>query len=321
MTVDGGSDPHALARRIAALPGVGWAEVDRSYRALGTDPRRQSQWALDSIHASAGWLLAGISPAPAITGPPIAVIDTGVDRAHEDLRGRIRACASASSGRLREGTCEDWDGHGTHVAGIAAAASWNGVGIAAVAAASPLFICRAIGPSGEGGGSDVAACIGWALRQKARVISMSLGGPDTRALRAAIESASTAGALVVAAAGNDGTSARVFPASYRSVVSVAAITRNGQRARFSNANSDVEIAAPGSGVISLAPGNRYRLMDGTSVAVPHVSGAAALLWQAHPGESAEAIRARLDLAVRDAGPPGRDVEYGFGSLDLARGGI
>ena len=321
MTVEGGGDPFRLADRIASIPGVAWAEVDRTYRPLGSDPKRKAQWALDSIHAAAGWLLAGINPDPISSGPSIAVIDTGADRTHEDLRGRIRACGAASSGRVREGTCDDWDGHGTHVAGIAGAATGNGIGISAVAAGSPLVICRAIGPSGEGSGSDVAACIGWALRQRAKVISMSLGGPDSRALRAAVDAAAQSGALVIAAAGNDGTSARQYPAAYGSVVSVAATSRNGQRAQFSNFNADVEIAAPGTAVLSLSPGNRYRLMDGTSVAAPHVAGAAALLWQAHPGDTAAAIRARLDSAVRDLGRPGRDAEYGFGSLDLARNGL
>lgn len=355
-SVEGGRNPRTTAARIASLPGIAWAEVDRSYSpglpaggsaparvdaagpafpgtpwanrrgslppsgtaaSAGADPLRRRQWGLSLIHAELGWGLAGLAALPTLTGIPIGIVDTGADSGHDELRGRIRACGASFSGRVREGICDDRDGHGSHVAGIAAASTGNGVGIAGVAAASPLIVCRALGGPGQGSGSDVAGCIGWAIRRGARIISMSLGGPDARTLRTAIEAATAAGVLVVAASGNDGNSSTSFPAGYRSVVSVAAVGSNGRRAQFSNVNPDVEIAAPGVGILSLAPGNRYRELSGTSMATPHVSGAAALIWQAHRSWDVSSLRRQLTRSVREAGPPGRDREYGYGVLDLA----
>ena len=315
-TVAAGSDPTATARRISQMPGVAWAEPDRSYHLLASDPRRKSQWALDAIHAEQGWLLAGLNRLPSLDGVPIAIVDSGADVTHEDLKGRILACAASAQGRVREGICSDGAGHGTHVSGIAAAAAGNSLGIAGVGAGSPLIICRAIGPDGAGTSSDIAACIGWVVKKHARIISMSLGGPDSRSLSTAVETAAASGALIVAAAGNSGTRETEFPAGYKQVVSVAATGPKGLRAEFSNVNADVELAAPGVEILSLAPGNKYRLMSGTSMAAPHVAGAAALLWQAHPSDDAAQLRARLDRSVRDAGKRGRDPEYGFGLLDL-----
>jgi subtilisin family serine protease len=126
------------------------------------------------------------------------------------------------------------------------------------------------------------------------------------------------GSVVVAAAGNDGSTATDFPAGYPEVVSVAAVDDAGHHASFSNANADVEIAAPGVQVLSTRRGGGYVRFSGTSMATPHVAGAAALLWGAHPRSSAASIRKQLDTSVTDAGPSGRDSRFGWGVLDLAR---
>ena len=317
LSVPAGPSSAVTARHLLSVEGVAWAEPDATYRASGSDPRRPSQWAMSAIHAERGWALAGLGRLPSLAGPMVAIVDTGADISHDDLRGRIRACAASFSGRVREGVCDDRDGHGTHTAGIAAAATGNGVGIAGVAASSPLLICRALGPDGGGSGADVAACIGWAAKRGAKVISLSLGGPDTRALRTAVAAASGAGAVIVAAAGNEGTTETSFPAGYPEVVSVAATDRAGRRAGFSNVNRDVEIAAPGVDILSTWPGNCYRSMSGTSMATPHVAGAAALLWEGIGGRDPSAVRAALRRSVREAGARGRDREYGYGVLDLS----
>lgn len=319
-------DAAEAARRLARKPGVAWAEPDYRLFALGVpdDPMLAQLGGLGLIHARAGWDALGISDTfPADGGAPVAVVDTGIDpRPHEDLAGKVAACASASNGNVVEGACTDDEGHGTHVAGTIGALAGNGVGIAGVAFDSPLIVCKALGGDGSGDTSDVAACIEWAHAQGAKVISLSLGGPATNTLRAAVKAAwdggGRAGSVVVAAAGNDGNSALDYPAAYPETVSVAAVDDAGAHAWFSNSNTDVEIAAPGVEVLSAKLGGGYVRESGTSMATPHAAGAAALEWQAHPRSTANAIRRRLDALVTDAGPAGRDPDFGFGVLDLAR---
>jgi thermitase len=319
-------DAVAAAERLAHKPGVAWAEPDYKLYALGPpdDPLLGQLGGLGLIHAQSAWDTLGLSESyPADGGAPVAIVDTGIDPGpHEDLAGKVAACASSSDGNVIEESCADDDGHGTHVAGTIAALAANGRGIAGVAFDSPLIICKALGADGSGDTSDVAACIEWAHAQGAKVISLSLGGPATNTLRAAVKAAwdggRRTGSVVVAAAGNDGNSALDYPAAYPEAVSVAAVDDSGAHAWFSNSNDDVEVAAPGVDVLSAKLGGGYVRESGTSMATPHAAGAAALEWDAHPRSTASSIRKRLDGLGADAGVPGRDPDFGFGILDLAR---
>lgn len=319
-------DAVAAAARLARKPGVAWAEPDYKLFALGApdDPLLGQLGSLGLIHVQAAWDALGLSESyPADGGAPVAIVDTGIDPGpHEDLAGKVAACATSINGSVNEGGCADDEGHGTHVAGTIAALAGNGRGIAGVAFDSPLIICKALGADGSGDTSDVAGCIAWAHTKGAKVISLSLGGTATNTLRAAVKAAwdggGRAGAVVVAAAGNDGTSALDYPAGYPEAVSAAAVDDGGEHAWFSNSNDDVEVAAPGVDVLSAKLGGGYVRESGTSMATPHVAGAAALEWDAHPRSTASAIRKRLDALGADAGAPGRDPDYGFGVLDLAR---
>ena len=152
-----------------------------------------------------------------------------------------------------------------------------------------------------------------------RLIEITLAPWETT-LQQAVARALNAGsgAVIVAAAGNEGDSTVVYPAGYPEVVSVAATDNRDARADFSNANPDVEIAAPGVDVLSTVPGGEYDVLSGTSMSTPHVSGVAAILRQLHPSENALAIRFRLDAAVDDLGPAGRDTSFGFGRANLCK---
>jgi thermitase len=319
-------DAADAAARLAREPGVVWAEPDYKLVALGVpnDPLLSQLGGLGLIHAQSAWDALGLSDSyPADGGAPVGIVDSGIDPGpHEDLAGKVAACGSSNDGRVTEGSCADDEGHGTHVAGTIAALAGNGRGIAGVSFDSPLIVCKALGADGSGDTSDVAACIEWAHAQGAKVISLSLGGPPTNTLRAAVKAAwdggGRAGSVVVAAAGNDGNSALDYPAAYPEAVSVAAVDDSGAHAWFSNSNSDVEIAAPGVDVLSAKLGGGYVRESGTSMATPHAAGAAALEWQAHPRSTASAIRRRLDALGADAGEPGRDPDFGFGILDLAQ---
>ena len=153
---------------------------------------------------------------------------------------------------------------------------------------------------------------------------MSLGGPSSRTLAEAAKSAyargGRSGSLLVAAAGNDGDGTIEYPAGLDQVVSVAAIDARDGVAPFSNENSDVELAAPGVDILSTKLGGGYISYSGTSMATPHVAGAAALLWARTPRATASSVRRRLDAAVDDLGAPGRDPAYGYGVVDLAKAG-
>lgn len=318
-------DPVQAAARMAHRPGVQWAEPDYALHALvaPNDSLLGQLGGLGLMHAQAAWDALGLSRSyPSSGGTRLAIVDTGIDVAHEDLLGKVTACGSANAGAVTEGSCADDEGHGTHVAGTVAAIAGNGRGIAGVAFDAPLIVCKALAADGSGDTADVAACVAWAHSKGAKVISLSLGGPATNTLRAAVKAAwdggGRGGSIVVAAAGNDGSSATDYPAGYPEVVSVAAVDDAGAHAWFSNANDDVEVAAPGVDVLSARLGGGYVRESGTSMATPHAAGAAALEWEAHPRSSARTIRNRLDALVADAGAPGRDPAFGFGILDLAR---
>ncbi|MGI8579112.1 MAG: S8 family serine peptidase [Solirubrobacteraceae bacterium] len=322
MSVSG--DPVAVARRLASSDQVVFAEANRRVRATRTPNDRlyRQLGGLAEIHAAAGWSALGLGSFPAAGGAPVGVVDTGIDTGHEDLAGKVKACAGAVNGRIKTGACVDDNDHGTHVAGTIAATPNNRVGVLGVAFNSPLIVCKALDAAGSGKLADVASCIAWAHEQGARVISMSLGGPASVSIRTAVRAAwsrgGAHGSVVVAAAGNDGNTATDFPAGYPEVVSVAAVDDAGRHASFSNANADVEIAAPGVQVLSTHRGGGYVRFSGTSMATPHVAGAAALLWGAHPRSTAASIRKQLDGSVTDSGPAGRDPSFGWGVLDLAR---
>lgn len=322
MSVNG--DPAVVARRLSGSGEVVFAEPNRLVRATRdpNDRLYRQVGGLQAIHASAGWSALGLGAFPPGGGVPVGIVDTGIDQGHEDLAGKVTACAGAVNGRIQEGACADDNDHGTHVAGTIAASANNRVGVLGVAFNSPLIVCKALDADGSGKLADVAGCIAWAHERGAKVISMSLGGPASLTIRTAVRTAwargGAHGSVIVGAAGNDGSTATDFPAGYPEVVSVAAVDDAGRHASFSNSNADVEIAAPGVRVLSTHRGGGYVRFSGTSMATPHVAGAAALLWGAHPRSSAAAMRTRLDATVTDAGPTGRDPRFGLGVLDLAR---
>jgi thermitase len=333
-------NPQAVATALSRSPLVDYAEPNFILTTTATpnDALFGQMYGLNNtgqgggtpdadIDGPEGWDAAGLSAFPGSGGPRVGIIDTGIDQNHEDLRGKTVACAQSRglgglfAGTIQVGSCADDNNHGTHVAGTISANTNNGVGVAGVAFNSPLVICRALGgPLGSGSTSDVANCINWTAQNGAKVISMSLGGGNSSTLQAAVNNAwaNGNGSLLIAAAGNDGNSTANYPAAYPNVVSVAATDNRDQRASFSNANADVEIAAPGVDVLSTRRGGGYYTLSGTSMATPHVSGVAAVLFGRFPGENAAQVRSRLDAAVDDLGPAGRDPSFGFGRVNLQK---
>ena len=337
------ADPAAVAARLSRSRAVDYAEVNRILRVTATpnDTRfgelyglhntGQTGGAADAdIDAPEGWDAAGLGAFPSTGGAKVGIVDTGIRASHQDLAGKVVNCAESRgflvfAGTIREGRCADDNGHGTHVAGTVSANANNGVGVAGAAFNSPLAICRALGGAlGTGSTSDVANCIGWLHSKGSKVISMSLGGGDSTTLRRAVQNAyaggGTSGALLVAAAGNDGNSTVNYPAGYAEVVSVAATDDRDQRASFSNANADVEVAAPGVDILStwFSSDSSYNAISGTSMATPHAAAVGAIIAGRNPGAAVSTIRAKLQAATDDLGTAGRDPQFGFGRANLLK---
>ena len=329
-------DPAAVARRLNRSVLVAYAEPNFVLRATATpnDPLFSQLYGLNNagqtggtpdadIDAPEGWDAAGLGSFPASGGVKIGIVDTGIDQTHADLSGKTVDCGAAFAGMVTSGACADDNMHGTHVAGTIAAKANNATGVAGVAFNANLSICKALyTAAGTGLTSDVSACISWIHARGAKVISMSLGGGASTTLQQAVqrawENGGPNGSVLVAAAGNDGDATLNYPAAYAEVVSVAATDHNDARASFSNANADVEIAAPGVDVLSTIPGGQYAKLSGTSMATPHVSGVTGVLWQLFPADTAAGIRSRLDASVNDLGAAGRDSTFGFGRVNLCK---
>jgi len=330
------ADPAVVARRLNRSALVAYAEPNYILRSTATpnDALFSELYGLHNtgqtggsadadIDAPEGWDAAGLGAFPATGGVKIGIVDTGIDQMHTDLSGKTVNCANALGGLLTQGNCADDNMHGTHVAGTIAAKANNTAGVAGVAFNASLAICKGLHTAaGTGLTSDIANCINWTHQQGAKVISMSLGGGASSTLQSAVQNAWKGGAangsVLIAAAGNDGDSTVNYPAGYAEVVSVAATDHSDARASFSNANADVEVAAPGVSILSTIPGGQYAELSGTSMATPHASGVAGVLWQLFPTDTAAGIRSRLSSTVDDLGPAGRDASFGFGRVNLCK---
>lgn len=258
-------------------------------------------------------------------GVRVAVLDTGCDAEHPDLREATLLCEDFS------GSCvgpRDVQGHGTHCAGVIAARQ-NNVGVIGVAPECKLLIGKVLGDDGSGSSTAVAAGVDWAVAQGADVISMSLGSPDpSPEIRRALGRAVQAGKFVVCAAGNDGRPDSVgYPAAWDELaVAVGAIGPDGRLANFSSRGRQVDVCAPGVNILSSWPGGRYAKLSGTSMATPFVAGVVALAVARcrQLGGSAAPLRTQADLIDQlhhtaiDAGAPGADAEYGFGLINPKR---
>lgn len=217
-------------------------------------------------------------------GVVVAILDTGCQVDHPDLKDRIIGGRNFTTDNNSDpDQFGDNNGHGTHVAGTIAAVE-DGKGVVGMAPLVSLLILKVLDSSGGGGYQNLIDAIHYSLEwqgpegQKVRILSMSLGGEtDDPALHAAIVQAVGAGLLVVCAAGNTGQVERQFPGGYNEVVGVGAVDFDKKLAAFSTMNKEIDVVAPGVGILSTYPDNRYAVLSGTSMATPHIAGAAALI--------------------------------------------
>jgi thermitase len=236
-----------------------------------SDPLYPDQWALSAIGAPEAWL----SLAPNLPEMSVAVIDSGICAEHDDLRERILPGYDFVDD---DNAPQDDLGHGCAVSGIIAANIDDNFGIAGIAPNARILPLRVLNTQGLGLYSDVAAAIVYAADNGAQIINLSLGGVNrSTTLESAIDYAISKGVIVIAAAGNTG-SAVMFPASYAPVIAVGSIDQTLERSSFSSYGPEIDILAPGRGILTTNKDNTWSVFTGTSFAAPHVSAAAAVEW-------------------------------------------
>jgi subtilisin family serine protease len=327
VPVEPGRDAAVAAAEASAKPGVAFAEPVYLYQARRTpnDSRYRDLWGLAKIAAPSAW-----ERSTGTRSVVVAVVDDGVALDHPDLEPNLWQNAEELGNNGRDddgdGFTDDvtgWDfvdgdadpsparsgeerWHGSHVAGTIGAAGNNGAGVVGVNWNVSLMALRAIGPRG-GRSDDLAKAIDFAVEHGARVINASWGGGSgSRAISGAIARANRQGVLFVAAAGNDSEPSPSFPANLKldNLISVGATGPDDALAPFSDRGAMV--AAPGVGILSTTAPGRYERYDGTSMAAPHVSGLAALLWSVHP----DATLAQVRDAILASGVAVKGVQHG-----------
>jgi serine protease len=311
---DAAGDRRAFQASITDAPRVKYAEPNATHRTLYTpnDPLYSEQYAPQKVDADDAWdeLLGDC-------GTKIAIVDQGVQYDHPDLD----YCSSPAAERdfvENDGRAYPTDlsseYHGTAVAGLAAAETDNGKGIAGITNAS-LVVARALDENGAGSTSDIADAIQWAADQGAHVINLSLGGGGYNStMKNAVSYAYQQGALLVGAAGGSASSNVAYPAAYDEVLAVSALTENDTLASFSNYGSEIELAAPGTNVLTTTTTERgsYERFSGTSFATAVVSGVGGLTHSKWGIAGAE-LRRHLKATAVDVGLS--SDEQGCGRVD------
>ncbi|HEY9899532.1 MAG TPA: S8 family serine peptidase [Pantanalinema sp.] len=333
---------------IAAQPAVASVEADvRMHAGYRPQDPDSSLGAFSGLYV--GFRASLYQAWDATLGDPrvvVAVVDTGVDVTHPDLRDRVvtgKNFVKQIEEDQDDGTTKlvdlldkgpmDDSGHGTHVAGIIAA-SENSRGITGMAPRCRIMPVKSLAYNESGFSSDVASGVVWAVDHGAHVINMSLGAyGGSKALEKAVAYALSRNVTVVAAMGNDradpdagyGVSPS-YPAALPGVIAVGATDGDDKSAYFSNAGRWISVSAPGDGILSTTPtypvhglvAQDYDQMSGTSMATPFVAGLAALMLSHTPGLSPQQVRTRLEASADDVGVPGFDTATGHGRINPLR---
>jgi hypothetical protein len=332
ITFDPGQDLFDVIGKLANRPEVEYVEPDvvDTAQIVPNDTRYSEQWSHPLIGSENAWNLQQG------TGTVlIGIIDSGIssnaagvlDHTDLDAPGRYTLGTDFVDG----GPPRDLNGHGTHVAGIAAAESNNSQGVAGMNWGSPVYICRTLDTFGNGSSADFADAVeeivDYAVANKLHaVINYSAGGADNLTKQQACEYAQARGVLLCAATGNDNAGPVIFPAAYSTtidnVIAVGSTDDDDTVSSFSNVGPEVTVVAPGRGILSTMPtyavtiagALNYDFLDGTSMATPLVTGLCALMWSRHPGFTYTQIRNCLMNTAVNLGPGGFDNTWGHGRV-------
>ncbi|MCD5322396.1 MULTISPECIES: S8 family peptidase [Pontibacillus] len=296
--------PPKAVEALKKNPNVAYIEEDANVQAYG----QTTPWGIPAINAD-DVQASGNSG----SGIKVAVLDSGISASHEDLQ--VAGGASFVDGE--PDPFNDGNGHGTHVAGTIAGVN-NSLGVIGVAPSAELYAVKVLNSSGSGSYSGIAKGIEWAVDNNIDVVNMSLGGSrGSTTLEQAMDQAYQQGVLLIAAAGNEGSKGKKntigYPAKYASVVAVGAVDESLNRASFSSVGEELEVMAPGANIYSTLPGNTYGSYNGTSMASPHVAGAAALILAEDSSLTNQEVRSLLNSTTT---PLGDAFYYGNGLINV-----
>ena len=249
-------------------------------------------------------------------GVRIALIDTGVDVARSELKGKIAESVDMTGKGFTA------DVHGTMLAGIIAADRTSGIGVAPSVELLAIKSCQAQRPQrieGTCWSSTLTRGIDFANTKAARAINLSVGGPQDKLVTRLVNEAVKRNIAVVAAAGNDGQKGQPrYPAALDNVLAVTAVDADRQLYRDATRGKFIDVSAPGVEIVSLGPGTRFPISSGTSFAAAYVTGTIALLLEQKGGFTPIELQAALEKAARDLGTPGKDEEFGSGLVDICQ---
>ncbi|SEW16010.1 S8 family serine peptidase [Natrinema salifodinae] len=303
-----------FSKTVAAAEGLSYVEENAALQQFYTpnDPYYDDQYAPQQVNCEAAW-----ETTLGDDDVVVSVVDQGIQYDHPDLEPTMDA-------RIGEDFVGDdgdpypvnaGENHGTHVGGIAVGATDNGTGHAGISNCSALS-ARALDDAGSGSVADIADAIQWSADAGADVITLSLGSPThSETLANACEYAAARGSLLVGAAGNDFGGNVAYPAAYNEVLAVSSLDESESLSEFSNTGPEIDLAAPGSGVLSAVPFDEYGRLSGTSMAAPVVAGVAGLVRSAYPDVSADRLREHLRATAVDVGLAAE--QQGAGRVDAA----
>jgi subtilisin family serine protease len=315
--------PEKAVSALKVIPGVRRVDPDVIVKAFKGPPSREPQppppeelpWGVDRIDAELVWDTDGnlVCDEAANTGEgvKVAILDTGIDLDHPDLQDNIAGDVNIINPRK---TGDDDNGHGTHVAGTVAAVD-NDIGVIGVSPKAYLYAVKVLNRRGFGFLSDVIAGLQWCIDNGMEVVNMSLGADsDVQSFHDAVTAVYDAGIVQVAAAGNEYGGPVAYPAAYPEVIAVSATDSSDNIADFSSVGDEVELAAPGVDVPSTWKDGEYKVLSGTSMAAPHVTGTVALVIAAGI-TGVDNVRSQLQTTADDLGDTGKDALYGYGLVD------
>ncbi|WP_052504593.1 S8 family serine peptidase [Rossellomorea aquimaris] len=309
MDVPDGQGVESFIKDLENDSDVEYAEPDHLIKLnhVPNDSYYSLQWHHQNIESERTW-----DQTKGSSDVVVAVIDNGVDVDHPEFAGRIVAPYDT----VYNTTTMTKGDHGTHVAGIIGSSMDNWMGLAGVAPETSIMPIDAFFNEESAYSSDVIEGIYYAVNNGADIINMSLGNYYYSSVyNDAIQYAYDNGVVVIAAAGNDNTSDSHYPSSYPNVISVASTTEYDTKSGFSNYGYDIDIAAPGSSILSTLPDSEYGWMDGTSMASPVVAGVAALILANEPDLTNDQVADRLYASADDLGASGKDYFYGHGRVN------